>query len=420
MEYHIGSNDVCKRSTRLGLYIFLFLGSLSGCIEELDPGEFGTPRYAANMRGAVPLRAVPPITDRDGNVYVAYGNVKYRDTAVYVGKTGGGWEKGCRGHRGDLFGLHGWIGRAQDRVWYWSGEALVEIAANDETCRLLDKDFRNNSLLHMQAVFPVVRESPSRTTAIALIQADPDPHPFFVVVDLFRNTYYHSESFQPTTAEDIEVIGTGGSLPHNQVHLLVQYKLDGKNIVEGRVYNLEGDEVSRARIPVREELPPYSVTGHLLSDDGKTITGLLDDGRRVEFDGTEGRILEKHGKFDAHGVHLWKKSLFLVGVKDGRPVFAPIENGVVGEATPWTVSERALEAMQGHNVRVVDERASPMTETIWSNPKSALGPFPFVSPYSPNLYTEHSAGWMLSGPSYRTSGDDVTAVAFVPIGIEYK
>ncbi len=401
------------------LTLIAILLTTTSCVEELALGEFATPRYVTNMRGDVPLRAVPPISDRNGNVYVLYGHINFRDTQAYAGKRVSGWKKGCPGHRGDFFGLHGWIGRAQDRAWYWSGEALVEIAANEDTCRLLDRDYRNNALLHMDAVFPVVREAPSRTTTVALIRAEPDPHPFFVVIDLFRNTYFNAVPFEPLAARKIEVLGTGGARKHGRAYLVVKYELDDRTVVEGRTYDLEGNETSRVRIPGMDELTAYSILGNLVSTDGRQISGLLPDGRRVFFTDEEGTVLPASEEMDSVGLHLWQDKTFLVGTVDEKPVVAQVEGDSIGPVSPWEASLRARDSLRGKHVRIVDERQAPMTETTWTNPSSAIGSYPFLSPYTPNQYTDHSAGWLIAGPRYETSGAQITAVAFTPMGISY-
>ena len=78
----------------------LFL--LSACEAPLGNGELGNPRYFGEIPGEVPMRLLPPVSDRDGNVYVAYGNRLRADTDVWVGRASGGWNSACSGHRGDF------------------------------------------------------------------------------------------------------------------------------------------------------------------------------------------------------------------------------------------------------------------------------------------------------------------------------
>src|SRR5437899_3216851 len=93
----------------------------AGCLEYLSPGEIGTPRYFGQARGTVPLNLLPPISDRDGNAYVLYGSTTTPEVNVYVGPSEGGWYSGCSLTEGSARFMHGWVGRAQSRAWYWSG-----------------------------------------------------------------------------------------------------------------------------------------------------------------------------------------------------------------------------------------------------------------------------------------------------------
>jgi hypothetical protein len=62
----------------------------SGCIEYLQPGELGTPRYFGEVRGDDPLPVLPPISDRAGNTYILVATETQPDVDVFVGQDGGG------------------------------------------------------------------------------------------------------------------------------------------------------------------------------------------------------------------------------------------------------------------------------------------------------------------------------------------
>ena len=80
--------------------IGLFVLGLSACSPPLENGEIGNIRYFGEISGDVPMRMLPPITDRDGNVYVAYGDRNRSDTEIWAGRASGGWNSACKGHRG--------------------------------------------------------------------------------------------------------------------------------------------------------------------------------------------------------------------------------------------------------------------------------------------------------------------------------
>ena len=121
---------------RLGRPAFAVLLALamlaaSGCGEVLAPGEWGTLRYFGQLGGDLPMRLVPPRTDREGNVYVLYGLDQWHGSRMYVGHHLGGWTGGCEVHKETNERLHGFVGTATDRAWWWSGMALG--AVNGET-----------------------------------------------------------------------------------------------------------------------------------------------------------------------------------------------------------------------------------------------------------------------------------------------
>src|SRR5687768_10348002 len=108
---------------------------LAACPSEPEAGEYGTFRFAGRARGKPPLNLFPPVTDRSGNIYVAYGGVTLPgETEVFVGRVGGGWTSGCSLTKGDKFGLHGWVGFDEQHQWYWSGDAFVSVSGESADC----------------------------------------------------------------------------------------------------------------------------------------------------------------------------------------------------------------------------------------------------------------------------------------------
>src|SRR5262249_48640118 len=102
----------------------LLVGMLAGCVDYLAPGEGGAIRYFGGVGSTpgMPLPMLPPISDRDGNSYVLAGLQTNPFVTAFTGQAGGGWASGCTLHKNDNRGTHGWVGRAQSKAWYWSGD----------------------------------------------------------------------------------------------------------------------------------------------------------------------------------------------------------------------------------------------------------------------------------------------------------
>ena len=76
------------------LAVSLLAMSSAGCIDYLNEGELGRIRYFGEVRGAAPLRMLPPVADRDGNVYALYGEPGLNESEAFVGHGRGGWTGG--------------------------------------------------------------------------------------------------------------------------------------------------------------------------------------------------------------------------------------------------------------------------------------------------------------------------------------
>jgi hypothetical protein len=394
----------------------------SGCIEYLEPGDLGTPRYFAEVRGDVPLRMTPPLSDREGNVYVPYGDKSYLYPKIYVGHLGGGWTGKCVEHRGDASGFNGWIGRGSNRAWYWSGHSIVEISGKTGGCeQILARDPSTRATLEHLAVVPMVKESPSRTSTVSLLTSAGDPRAFLVRVDLVRNRYFNATAFEPADATDLVVLGTGADPDRSIGFILLKYQQAGATRVEALYVDPEASVIDRVTIPGADGLGPYSVSGYLASVDGDLVVGLLETGELLAFNRDGGAQVVDAGEIPQPvGVHRWGRRLYLVGLGAGGPEIAPIDrSGRPGAAQPWEASLSAAAALDGADVLVLDDRSQPMQRATWPSPASAIGPYPFLSPHSPEQYAVDTTGWVLAGPSYVAGGEQITAVAFAPIGIRY-
>ncbi len=392
----------------------------TGCIEYLDDGELGRARYFGEVRGAAPLNLLPPISDRDGNVYVLYGSPNLNQAAAYIGHARGGWTTECEIHQSDSRGAHGWVGRGDDRAWYWSGDALVGVSGTTGGCsQILKTDPRTGANVLFRAVIPLVVESPSRRTVPAMVQTASDRAPFHVLVDLDLGRYSNSRPFEPAAATDVAIVGVGADRDSGTGFAVVRYQLDEQTVVEGLFFDEIGTSIARVPITGASAVGDDALLGYLQSIDGKFVIGLLETGELIKFD-REGGTTVAPGPMTRVGVHKWDDKLYVVGTdSNGQPQIAAISaTGELGAAQAWTSSLAAMSSMN-KTLAVLDERSEPRQTVGWSTPKSAIGVAPFLSAHRLDAYADGTTGWLLAGPSFQNETNPQTSVAFAPIGVSY-
>jgi len=397
--------------------------ALSGCIDYLEPGQVGSIRYFGEVTSTpgTPIPVLPPISDRDGNAYVLSGSRDLRQVTAFTGQAGGGWASGCAITKGDLRGAHGWVGRAKDRAWYWSGDALVEVDGETGGCEsVLDRDPASAASIAFLGVAPSVRDAPSRTTVVALIQTPNDVLPFWVVVDLGTKRYTELKQFQPAGASSVVVLGTGAVDDAGASVFLVSYQLNGAPVVEARYLDAAANITATAPVGGGlDALGVDAVLGFLAVAEDSTAAGVLTDGRMVVFNSGGGGGMAVNGGITPLGVHSWGGGLWLVGTQGTGPALASIDgNGGVSGVQSWSTSNAASSALAG-DLTVVDDRAAPRRTTTWKDSGSAIGPFPFLSAATPHLYAQDTTLWVIAGPTYSTGGVMHTELALAPIGISY-
>ena len=409
------------RVLRRGALALGLLTASVGCSEPLTPGEYGLLRYAGQVRGATPLNLLPPIADRDGNVYVLYGNRKdLLETQLFVGHAEGGWSGGCRITQGNAFGLHGFIGRSENRAYYWSGEALVRSDGPTGGCKqLLRTDPASSAKLNFRAVIPWVRETPSATTTVAWIQSLTDRVPFQVVIDLDEGIYTSLSEFSPASAEEVAVIGTGGNQMATEGVIVVRYLLDGTLRTEARFVDHLGQTIDKVNLPALDDLGEFGLKGFVERNDAGLYVALDDNGQLLMFDRSGGQRVTPTG-IDPVGVHRWEGGLWLVGVAGGRPAVVQIEDsGSLGKVQTWDASLEASSSL-GKKADVIDDRSLPSAQIEWSNPRTAMGPFPFVHSHSMHKYATDTTAWLIAGPSFTSfGGEERTSIAFGAVGVSY-
>jgi hypothetical protein len=400
--------------------VLLAAAALGGCIDNLDAGEFGTLRYFGEVRGERPLRLVPPIADRAGNAYVLYGARTLSEVEASVGLAEGGWAGGCTIHEADDRGLHGWVGAAEDRAWYWSGDALVEVSGQSGGCEsVADRDPATNADLAFLGVAPWVREAPSRTTLVAMVQSPADLLPFEGIVDLDTRRTVGLRRFAPEDAAFVEVLGTGADASRGLAVFLVRYRVGDVVFVEGIFLDEGGNRVAVASIDGAGYYGEDAVVGSLHFSKSGLVAGLLEDGDLVVFGRDNGYVTGAGGSMTPVGVHGWGGDLWLVGTGGGKPMVAPLgDDGSPGQARVWEASERAARRLNGP-VTVLDDRTEPRVWVSWDQPGTAMGAFPLLSEHAPARFAEGTTGWLVAGPYFEAGGETHTSVAFGPVGITY-
>jgi hypothetical protein len=424
-----------------GLLLAILAGA-TGCRSGLlDAGKWGTFRYFAELEGEVPMRLIPPKSDREGNVYVLYED-NVGDSVVYTGQFVGGWSTGCQAHElpltdeaGDASGLHGFIGSSDDRAWFWAGDALVEVDGATGQCnQVLDTDPLTITDLQFVGAIPWIHETPSRRTMVALVRGVSDVFfgvpPYQIVVDLDLGRYVSYEVFEPSDATCVDVIGVGSAPDRNEGVYLVAYNLDQTRSVEIRFVNKKGS--TTATIPVDlgtqvydciggESRPEPEILGFMQANAQGIYAGLLSDNTLLAFhseatDGVEPRELPD---YTPAGLVRFGGDLWVSGVFEDRPVVGKLDgSGFVpaDSVRRWESAEKAASELNG-KVRVLDQRYSPSEPLKWESPTSAIGAWPFLSPFPLDQYAQDTTGWIIAGPSFDSTSQTRTSVAYAPVGL---
>lgn len=397
---------------------------VAGCAPETEPGEVGTLRYGGRVKGRTPLDLLPPVSDADGNVYVLNGAPRLPETHAFVGFAGGGWAASCHLTRGDDFGAHGWVGFAQSRQWYWSGVALVAVSGADGRCHaVLERDPSTTAELQFLAVMPGVRNRSDRASAVAWIKSPSDALPYSAQVDLDIEILTNVVPFSPADAENVSVVGVGGSREQGIGIVLAQYQSGGAPHLEARYYDADGAPQGSVAIEP-EPLAPYAVQGYLQIASSGLVAGLVQplDPKAppdlVTFTRSSGSITSVTGMSPV-GVHLWDGALWLVGTADSEPVIVPIEgDGSLGNLRTWGASLLTERATLGA-LDVRDDRSLPSRRTTWTGVKTAMGNFPFLHAHALTTHARGTTLWLFAGPTTEGNAFPFTSFATAPVGVAY-
>lgn len=387
-----------------------------GCAEPLAPGAWGTFRYFGELEGATPMRLLPPTTDRAGNVYVLHGDRERAENRVFVGHAMGGWSGGCQAHRGD-FGVHGFVGRTLDTAWYWSGDALVQVDGDTGSCReVLRTDPVTGTGISFVAVAPWVYETPSRVRLLGMVQGAIDPFPYSVVVDLEQGRYNNPRLFEPDGAESVDVLGTGADPLTREGIFVVSYTSGAGRTTQAIYLDFAGNTTATVRLDLEGPREAYEIMGFVQVSDAGLAAALLAGGELLIFNPGQGGA-KSVGDFTPSGILKWGGALYVTGYRESGPVIAKIDdNGSVGAAQEWGVSVSAGQALD-QGIEVLDERTDPSRTTRWNDARTAIGGYPLLSPWPLDVYTTDSTGWLVAGPSFAGAVEDMTSVAFAPVGM---
>jgi hypothetical protein len=394
----------------------LALASALGCGAELEPGELGTPRYFAELRGAAPLRLAPPASDREGNVYVLAGSSELPDLQVFLGRGVGGWTA-CPGVAVDgERGVHGVVGRGDDRVYAWAGLDLFELRGAEGSCRpLLERDPVTSTDLGFLAVVPMLDREGDHGRLLALVSSPADRTPFFAALDPDAELVLGLHRFAPAAPVDLEVLGSGAA-PDDRVGVVVVAHGEGDaRVAEVRWIDHDAREVGAVAVAGWSDAD--GPLDGFLAVAGGAVAGRLRSGRLLVADEASARVVDSPDLAVA-GVQAWDGALWAVGDDDGRPVVAAIDGDGVGAPIAWTASERIGAALAGDLV-VLDERSPSRRFVTWSGTTSAVGELPLVHPGPLDPYALDVTGMLIAGPTRQVAGETWTSIAFAPVGVGF-
>ncbi|MEZ4269873.1 MAG: hypothetical protein R3C68_00055 [Myxococcota bacterium] len=428
------SVPICQNRRLCGPLLLLLVAGLCGAAcgtRDLDPGAIGTARYFGEILWEQPTRLMPPIRDRDGNVYIGMreqttAGCVLAEAEVMVGFASGGWSGGCALREGTRR-VHGWVDSAASEAWFWSGDALVAVTGENGSCKsILSTDPASNSDLNFVAVVPWVWDRPSRRTLLAMIQSPGDPRPFHAVVDVGRKLYTDLRAFEPSNAENVVSVGTGGNRHRRTGVILVWYQVANSGRLEAIFLNENGVETARTSVQGlgnivdgTQEQWQDAVVGFMAQAENGTAAALLRTGELLVVSPTDSSV-HTFAPMTVDGPQLWDDTLWLTGNEGGTPMLAEIRGvGDVSSAVRWDASTAAAETLRG-NLNVIDDRTSPRRLLQWQSPVTAIGSVPFVAPHNLMPYNQNAVGWVVAGPSFVTGfGTLCRSVAFVPMGVSY-
>lgn len=394
---------------------------LTSCIEFLGQGQIGQARFIYRARGETPLPIAAPTNDRDGNIYFIYAADNQNIEAGVVFKDGGA-SGGCYVHEGADRRTHGFVGWAQSRAWFWSGDALGVINGKSGDCRqLLDTDPTTGVNLAFKAVVPYVKETPSQTTMVALVQSPVDRVPFNVQIDLDLRRYASVEEFEPGSAREFRALGSGADRDAEVGVVVLRYEINDSTRTEARYYDTTAGELDIVSLNGLGlgSLEEDAILGFVEGEFDGFMAAALNTGEVLVFNRNGGDVVNAPGIDELVGVHRWQGATYVVGVRDGRPATSRLgANGQLEQARVWTASEAVANTLDD-GIEVLDDTVRPIRFSTWTSARSAVGEAPFLYPQSPPPYANETTALLIAGPTSTTALDSITSIAVAPAGISY-
>jgi hypothetical protein len=382
---------------------------LVGCIEPLAPAELGLGRRIGSFPGEV-AAVLPPMTDRDGNLYVATGVPDGRGIPqpgiAHVGGSRGGWSDGCPTGEGTRGGAVGWVGATSGRGWLWTGTAILELDATSGACKtLLDIDPVSASDVVMLAVAPWLSETVSGTFAVAMIATGSDPTPRIVTIDLDLGVLRPHQAFPGAT---VLATGDGG----NQAAFLVADGLGTRIVLALPHLGQVGS------IPVAGSLASSPVVGQIAFGEDGDVAAIVGSQLAV------GTVTGITATAPVEGLQPWsierddEARLWVVGERDGAPWVSGVTGGQLATVTPWTCASD-VDAVLSAGVVVIDERTGGRVATRWqahgAHGGSALLAMRGASPYAVGVRAV-----LIADPPVDRGGIPYSQIASVPVGVVFR
>jgi hypothetical protein len=401
--------------------LLFIVAALAGCVDGLQPAEVGMGRRVGtgDVQGDVSA-VLPPMTDRDGNIYVVTGEPDATGVPqpgeLWVGDPQGNWF-GCSTGDGLRGGALGWIGATSDRGWVWTGTQIMESIPDyanwsevGETalCRpKLDIDAVSQGDIFYKAVAPFVDETVSGDFAIGTITVGADPKVYVATMQLDIG-----ETGVITNTIDlgaVEVLATGANPSTREGAFLI------RDAAGTRIVIAKPNEKSLKTILVNGTVPTQTLLAQMTFASDGSIAAVLDD--HTVLVGNRSIATVSPAPFTARGIETDDDgNAHLIGVASDVAQVASIHNGALGTAQAWDVAMN-VEAQLAAGVVVVDYLSGSREAHRWQT-HSATGGISLVQRYHAPAYAVGARAVLVANPAVDRGGVKYSQLAVVPVGVE--
>ena len=384
----------------------LLLSMLGACVDGLAPSEVGAGRRVGIYPG--PLAAVlPPMTDRDGNLYVVTGVPDGATSApgiAHVGAARGGWSEGCS--TGELIRgpARGWIGATSGRGWLWSDTALLELAVDGRCTPQLDRDPSTGSDLQFHAVAPFALETSSGIFTVAILSSVAEPELRVATIEIATGAIALGAALPGA-----RVLGAGADRARGEAVFAIEDATGARVLfVEPHTHAIASVQITGAMEPARGEIE--------VAADG-SFAAVLGDKAVLVGDRSGARIA---GTDMATAIGIERDArdaLWLIGTGSAGASVAALTSVGPATATPWDCAARIDDALAA-GIVVIDETAGERTTSTW-NARSALGDIALLSAHSAPSYAVDARAWLVADPPIDRGGISYSQLAVIPVGVSF-